>query len=870
MGKKTKPASAPRTTAINPAAVATTLTAFSPSAGGAPSYYAHLHAAPDAHTLRVYDLDGKCVSRWASNANANADEGDEPRVKSLAWCWVPPVVQDTPADSQHSAEGKRGKKRRKSDGGAAADSPAKPSSGALKPQLMLALGLESGAVLLWHPLGTASRTLVHPSSASPVSALALPVSSSAESDGHLWSAHQDGSVRVWDTASGAVVGKVSGLVEEPRWDDLLVRYETTGADVGKRTVHVVLSHLSLHVYAVQLGAPSKKEGKVRDLKATELGRCTGHVEPCSLRWTGASSVAMTPANDDIPADNLTFLSYSPTDRFVQIWRIATTAPSPSAHIGLLLARLGTDSGVSFASVSSLSKSLAPQTLAAVDSATGNVTLTALPLSFAPSASPSKKGKKNGLGVVALDALCEITAPAQGGRSEAGVAAVAFREGDDASAILCRGGVKPVFEVAALKEDGAWVKKLELARSTSGLLIGNGTAESAGAPKATRYTEHTSATAAASAAPDAAAASDDEEAVNTGELDVDMAEPTLADRLKALNVSQKKERRRAARTARLDDDVEVASESSGSEDLDGSDDDELGSDDDEATGPAVPATTLTTTLVQALHSQDGPLLESCLAHSNHNLVRSTVKRLPSGGLVLSLLEAIVDRLGKQKKGREGLASPKRARALVAWLRETLIIHVGFLVTVPSLVTRLAALHASLSQRLALQAPLLALQGRMELVMSQIDLRQDRARVQTARSKKALKPAPKGRRYVEGESTDDEEAQVDGLEGDDLSEGDIEDVVLGAGGDGESDDDDDESGDDDGFGDLEDDDVDSDLEDEEDGAGSKVPRHKRNGVASLLDLEAEDDEDFDEDDESLVDGDEDLSDDPEAGEDEEFEQ
>jgi len=268
-------------------------------------------------------------------------------------------------------------------------------------------------------------------------------------------------------------------------------------------------------------------------------------------------------------------------------------------------------------------------------------------------------------------------------------------------------------------------------------------------------------------------------------------------------------------------VDVASESSGSEDLD-DDDVELGSDDEDAVGPAVPATTLTTTLVQALHSQDGPLLESCLAHSNHNLVRSTVKRLPSGGLVLSLLEAIVDRLGKQKKGREGLASPKRARALVGWLRETLVVHVGFLVTVPSLVSRLAALHASLTQRLALQQPLLALQGRLELVMSQIDLRQDRARAQTARSgAKAIKAAPTGRRYVEGESTDDEDEQLgEGLEGDEDSEGDVEDVVLGPGGD-----DDDESGDSDGFGEIDDDDVDSDFDDdEEDGEGSKVPRHK----------------------------------------------
>ena len=444
MGKKSKPATAPRTTAINPAAVATILTAFSPSTAAAgPSYYAHLHAAPDAHTLRVYDLDGKCVSRWASNANPDVDdEADEPRVKSLAWCWVPPAssAHDGQADGAAAADGKRGKKRRKSDGGAAADSPAKPSSSALKPQLMLALGLESGAVLLWHPLGTASRTLSHPTSSSPVTALALPVSPSASADGHLWSAHQDGAVRVWDVASGALVGKVGGLAEEPRWDDLLVRYEPAAEEGGKRTVHLVLSHLSLHVYSLHLGAASKKEGKVRDLKATELGRCTGHVEPCSVRWAGASSSAVDSPSDAV--DKLSFISFSPTDRFVQVWQIATSTPTSSPHIGLLLARLGTDSGVASATVSPLAG--AAQALAAVDSATGNVTLSALPLSFAPAASPSKKAKKHAAGVVALEAQCEVTAPAQGGRSEAGVAEVAFRAGDEA--VLCRGGVKPVFEV----------------------------------------------------------------------------------------------------------------------------------------------------------------------------------------------------------------------------------------------------------------------------------------------------------------------------------------------------------------------------------------------------------------------------------------
>ncbi|GAA6015631.1 hypothetical protein JCM10207_008151 [Rhodosporidiobolus poonsookiae] len=862
MGKKT-PKSTPRTTAINPAAVATTLTAFAPDS----SLYAHLHLAPDAHTLRCYDTTGKCVSRWASNAT-EADGDNEPRVKSLEWCWVPSAsAAGERGAAGAGGEGKRGKKRRKSDGGGAVDSPIKPTSSLVvgKPQLSVALGLENGSILLWHPHGTGNRTLSHPTSTSPVTALAAPVSSSEE-EGHLWSAHADGSVRVWDVVTGTVIGKVSGLTEEPKWDDLLVRYEPASDEGAKRTVHLVLSHLSLHVYSLQLAGASKKDGKVRDLKAAQIGTCTGHVEPCSLRWSGQS--ASSSSSDTL--DNLAFISFAAADRFVQVWSVPTAPASPPA-IGTLLARLGLDSGVSSATVSPLSSAAAPsQTLAAVDSATGNVTLTTLPLSFSAAAvagsTPSKKAKKHAAGVVALEALCEITAPAQGGRSEAGVSEVAFRKGEEGKALLCRGGVKPVFEAVAYTEEGAWVKKVELTRSATGLLVGNGTEQSAGAPAPARYSEQSSSTvAAATAAPDAAADSDDEEVVNAGELDVDAAEPTLADRLKALNVSQKKARKQAARKARvaqdgLDDDVEVASESSGSE----FDEDDF--DEDEGALSAVPATTLTTTLIQALHSSDGPLLESCLAHSNPTLVRSTVKRLPSGGLVLSLLEAIVDRLGKQKRGKEGMASVKRARALIGWLKETLIVHVGFLVTIPSLVNRLSALHASLTQRLALQQPLLALNGRLELVMSQIDLRQDRARA--AEQSRAVKAAAKpktGRRYVEGESTDedDEDLDDDEMEDEELSEGDIEDVVLGAGG-----------SDADEFGGIgsDDEDVDSAFEDEEDGAGSAKPRRKVNGIESLLDLEAEDADDFDEED-SADEVDFEADDDEEeveAGEDSEFEE
>lgn len=194
------------------------------------------------------------------------------------------------------------------------------------------------------------------------------------------------------------------------------------------------------------------------------------------------------------------------------------------------------------------------------------------------------------------------------------------------------------------------------------------------PAPTRYNE--SSTSAVRSAEAIADVDSDDDLVNSGELDVDMAEPTLADRLKAMNVNK-----------------QLAQQNDGSDDDESADEED--EDDEEAagnvsTGPIVPATTLTTTLIQALHSSDGPLLESCLNHTSPVLIRSTVKRLPSGSLVLGLLEALVERLGTGKKGTQGNASVKRARGLIEWVRQVLIVHVGFLVTV-SLISLLFSSH-----------------------------------------------------------------------------------------------------------------------------------------------------------------------------------
>jgi U3 small nucleolar RNA-associated protein 5 len=102
--------------------------------------------------------------------------------------------------------------------------------------------------------------------------------------------------------------------------------------------------------------------------------------------------------------------------------------------------------------------------------------------------------------------------------------------------------------------------------------------------------------------------------------------------------------------------------------------------------------------------------------------------------------------------------------------------------PDLVTRLSGLHAVLTSRLALHDSLMSLNGKLEMVLAQIEMRStsDAVSVHSLKAKpsQADKKAPF--RYVEGES-DEEDADVDmaidvELSGED-NEGSIEDIEVG---------------------------------------------------------------------------------------------
>ncbi|CAO1613108.1 unnamed protein product [Sympodiomycopsis kandeliae] len=185
------------------------------------------------------------------------------------------------------------------------------------------------------------------------------------------------------------------------------------------------------------------------------------------------------------------------------------------------------------------------------------------------------------------------------------------------------------------------------------------------------------------------------------------ERSLEERLRGMRVVKKGNNKQKA--ARDDDDGEGSEEE---------DDDEDDDDMDGYSRPAAPTTSLSlsSSLSQALHSSDRALISSLLTTSNTSLIKSTVLRL-NGPNAIKLLEACVERLNERKKGTS------KSRRLIEWIKWTLRFHSGYLMSIPNLVTKLSNLHSNLSFRLNSHDKLLALQGRLELVLSQIELRSE---------------------------------------------------------------------------------------------------------------------------------------------------
>ncbi|KAJ3275706.1 WD repeat-containing protein 43 [Terramyces sp. JEL0728] len=121
-------------------------------------------------------------------------------------------------------------------------------------------------------------------------------------------------------------------------------------------------------------------------------------------------------------------------------------------------------------------------------------------------------------------------------------------------------------------------------------------------------------------------------------------------------------------------------------------------------------TVTQLLSQALHSGDVDMLERALSVSNRKTIYGTVRGIHATQ-VIRLIDAVVIRIQKQ---------PNRAIHLIEWLRACLTIHSSYLLSVPKLTRQLGSLHRMLEARQAVTSKLVRLSGRIDMVLSQMDV------------------------------------------------------------------------------------------------------------------------------------------------------
>lgn len=164
--------------------------------------------------------------------------------------------------------------------------------------------------------------------------------------------------------------------------------------------------------------------------------------------------------------------------------------------------------------------------------------------------------------------------------------------------------------------------------------------------------------------------------------------------------------------------------------------------------------LQSALVQALHSNDTALFEGCLRQRSPEVIATTVRRLPTS-YVIPLLLQLIDKF--QEK-------PTRAQEIMDWIQPVLQIHTAYLMTVPDLVGKLSNFYQAMDTRLSVLPKLMTLNGRLDIVNAQIDLRTHTLGSLSQHTSKDEKPKSI---YVE-QVSDDEAEQLDQSDDDSMDE------------------------------------------------------------------------------------------------------
>ncbi|KDN52605.1 hypothetical protein K437DRAFT_254008 [Tilletiaria anomala UBC 951] len=640
---------------------------------------------------------------------------------------------------------------------------------------------------------------------------------------------------------------------------------------------VLVGHHSIRLFPASTASKASSIPASFEQPDAPLVHFTGHATPIThLVWLSGDAAE---AGDQVEGNGARFVSAAEEDRTLYIWDIPSLVPTDDSGVknGKPLALITLDSAARHIECLQLAASQGRETgeqLLLIVTSSGSAQLYSIPTSFDAAATTgadavtatdasglsTKKKKRRASALAALPTLkpvsqVRIVSSAKGSTGtlplvDAVAAAESTENGGALSLLLARlvRGSKLVLERAVVRPDAAapFASQLELTRSgdASNLLVslddGSDAALGGGVSPMQRFDDGPSTSAVAaggkqsvragSAAGAALSAQlglvDGSSAIpkaeeldalidEQAELGIDLDEPTLAQRLKSLNVRSFGQGAAGGRNR-----GKKSNEDAG---LDNSDEDEDADDahdsDDDGFGPASKTRALTVkaggsaslaqALTQALHSGDTTLLTSSLVHGDPVLIRGTVARL-SGPLAVRLLEHCIERMNKGgNMTSRGALGSQRAKALIEWVRITLVIHTAYFMSLPNLVTRLFHLHSALLARLASQDKLLELQGRLELVLAQIELRATydasqvdvqgvKARAGAARaaaskggskkeSRKQALDRTQGQVWVESDA--EEEAETDAMnvdeEGDDDDddvergdeEGELQDIALG---------------------------------------------------------------------------------------------
>ncbi|KAK7029645.1 Small subunit (SSU) processome component [Paramarasmius palmivorus] len=665
------------------------------------NFFAHLSLAVDKHRLRVFNT--------ATEQSQAEHVVESARVASLSWC----QIELTPGQKADDGEAPTKKKRRKSQ--AAEDSQEKTVE-------VVALGLTDGSVLLFSPThGRVYWTLSNTASTASILSIAA-----AKQGGNLWTSGADGIVRLWNVHKNELLASVKSEDRIP-YSALAVRPPAEDS-----SPELLVANHSIKLWSAAVSGTQKPK---------EIASFTGHASPVkSLQWDGSQSPPRR------------FVSMAEGDRVLSLWDIPADANSE----GSIVASVQLDSDARAVSFSKSSASDSEKQILLALAASGKIGVYPIPDELLPPASSSRTQHK----ISTLLPRTTITPPSKGTSSSVPVVAVSFVEDMPRTIRVARivGGVRPVFDVVQYQDEtGNFIAEVTLESVKPSIA-----AESSSATLNRRYGESSNVAVGSGVEIGQNEEMDAFELQNDNNLDVDLAELTLGQRLTAISGVD----------ALPEDDSEDEDDSSQKKQKGKRTQKDLG---------VVPAASLTRTLIQALHSSDAKLLETCLAHSDTVLIRNTVRRLPPQ-LAVPLVTACVERLGRgarggNLKGGGGGASSQRGTSLITWVKTVLSVHSGHLMTMPDLVARLSGLHATLTSRLTLQESLLSLSGRLDMVLSQIEMRASAPSAYAQRRQANAQKTAKAR-YVEGESEDEDgqmDVEVEVDSGDE--EGSIEDVELG---------------------------------------------------------------------------------------------